>query len=543
MIFPRVLLACLCLLPGCKPPESPVARGNRTQTLELGNLTEPADLDPQVINSQSDFNIVFTLLEGLTTPDAKDLHPTPGAAQSWDISADGTVYTFHLRRNARWTDGTPVTADDFLFSYRRMLSPKLASEYSYMLYVVRNAEDYNKGKITDFNTVGFKALDPFTLQVTLNAPTPYFLSLIGHHSWFPVPRQAIEKAAAAARVGTDERGTRWTRPENYVGNGPFVLKEWKTNQVISVEKSPTYWDADKILLHGMNFYPIESVDTEERAFRGGQLHITYTFPPSKLDTYRHEHPDLLHIDPMLGVYFYRLVVTKPALSDVRVRRALSMSIDREQITSDITRCGQMPAYNLVPPGTAGYQPVQKIVEDVPAAQKLLTEAGYPDGKNFPPMQILFNTNETHRAIAEGIQAMWQKNLHINASLQNQEQKVLQNTMRELDYQIGRYAWFGDYVDPNTFMSLMISAGGNNETGWSNPEYDRLVNLAAKTGDAATRTKIFQQAEGILIDEAPIVPLYFYTRVNLRRPEVHGWYSNLLDIHNAKGIYLKANPGR
>ena len=421
-----------------------------------------------------------------------------------------------------------------------MLSPKLASEYSYMLYVMKNAEAYNKGQLTDFNAVGVKALDHLTLQITLNSPTAYFLSLVGHHSWFPVPRQAIEKAATAAHVDMDDRGSRWTRPENYVGNGPFVLKEWKTNQVIRVEKSPTYWDADKILLHGINFYPIESADTEERAFRAGQLHITSTFPPDKVDTYRREHPEFLHIDPMFGTYFYRFVVTKPPLGDVRVRRALAMSIDREGITKDISRCDQKPAFSLVPPGTA-YEPVAKISEDIPAAQKLLADAGYPDGKGFPPTQILINTNELHQRIAEAIQAMWQKNLHISVTIQNQEAKVLQNTMRELDYQIGRYAWFGDYLDPNTFMTLMISGGGNNETGWSNPEYDRLIDLAAKTADPATRLKVFQQAEGILVDEVPIMPIYFYTRVVLRRPEVQGWYSNLLDIHNAKGVYLKQPP--
>ena len=543
MIFSRrlpavCLLACLCLLAGCKRAESPVERGNRTQTLELGNLTEPTDLDPQVINSQQDANIVFTLLEGLTTPDAKDLHPIPGAAQSWVVSDDGTVYKFHLRYNARWSDGTPVTASDFLFSYRRMLSPKLASEYGYMLYVVKNAEAYHAGKISDFGEVGFKALSPLELQITLNAPTPYFLSLVGHHSWFPVPRQAIEKAAAVAHVGTDERGANWTSPANYVGNGPFVLKQWQTNQIIRVEKSPTYWDADKILLHGINFHPIESADTEERAFRAGQLHVTSTFPPDKVDTYRREHPDVLHIDPMCGTYFYRLVVTKPPFNDPRVRRALAMSIDREGITKDITRSGQIPAFNLVPPGTADYQPVQKITEDIPAAQKLLADAGYPDGKGFPPAQILINTNETHQRIAEAIQAMWQKNLHISVTIQNEEAKVLQGTMRQLNYQIGRYAWFGDYLDPNTFLTLMISGGGNNETGWANPEYDRLIDLAARTGDPATRIKVFQQAEGILVDEVPIIPIYFYTRVNLRRPEVRGWYSNLLDIHNAKGVYLE-----
>ncbi len=530
------VLLLLGLLDGCKKAETPVERGNREQVLELGNLTEPADLDPQVITSTSDFNIVFALLEGLTTPDARDLRPTPGAAQSWDISADNLVYTFHLRSNARWSNGDPVTAQDFLYAYRRMLTPAFGSAYSYMLYCARNAEAFNTGKITDFEQVGIKALDHLTLQITLNAPTPYFLSLIGHHSWFPVHQKTIEQFGKMT-----DRGTRWTRPENYVGNGPFVLKEWRTNQFISVEKSPTYWDADKIKLHGVRYYPIESADTEERAFRAGQLHSTYTFPSDKIDSYRREHPEQLHLDPYLGTYFYRLNVTKPPLDDPRVRRALAMTIDRQEITNNIMRGGQKPAFSLVPPGTAGYEPVVKLREDVPAAQKLLAEAGFPGGQGFPTLNILFNTNEGHKRVAEGVQAMWKKNLGINVSLQNQEMKVLENTMREEDYQIARYAWIGDYLDPSTFMTLMTSGGGNNQTGWANPEYDKLIELAAHAPEFGTRTKAYQQAEGILADEVPIIPIYFYTRVIVQRTNIQGWYSNLLDIHNLKGVFLKPEP--
>ncbi len=519
---------------GCQRRETAVQIGNREQVLQLGNLTEPTDLDPQVIASQQDFNIVLSLEEGLTTPDPKDLHPTPGAAQSWDISPDQTVYTFHLRPNARWSDGTAVTAADFLYSYRRMLSPKLGSEYSYMLHVVKNAEAYNTGQLTDFSQVGFKALDALTLQVTLTYPTPYFLSLIGHHSWFPVNKTAIEKWGAM-----DERSTPWTRPGHYVGNGPFVLKEWRTHQIISVEKSPTYWDAANVRLHGINFYPIESADTEERAFRAGELHVTSTIPTTKIDVYHREHPELLHLEPFLATYFYRLNVNKPPLNDVRVRKALAMSIDRESLVKNVTRGGQPPAFSLVPPGTGGdYQPDQKIAEDVPAAQQLLADAGYPNGTNFPPVQIVFNTSETHRAVAETIQEMWRRNLHINVTLQNEEAKVLEATMREQDYQIARYAWVGDYNDPNTFLSLMTSRGGNNQTGWGYPEYDRLIDLAARTPDPAARVKVFQQAEDILVDQVPIIPIYFYTRDNLRLTNVAGWYGNLLDIHPYQRVYLK-----
>jgi oligopeptide transport system substrate-binding protein len=527
-----LLLAIGCA--SCQRHETAVQFGNREQILQLGNLSEPSDLDPQIIVSAQDANIVLSLEEGLTAHDPKDLHATPAAAVSWDISPDQRIYTFHLRPNAKWSDGSPVTADDFLFSYRRILSPGLGSEYSYMLWVVENAEAFNAGKLQDFSQVGFKALDPLTLQVTLTNPTPYFLSLIAHQSWYPVKKSTIEKWGK-----WDERGTPWTRPGNYVGNGPFVLKEWKTHQVIRVEKNPNYWDAANVKLHGINFYPIESADTEERAFRAGGLHITSTMAIDKIDVYRHQHPELLHLEPFLATYFYRLNVNKPPLNDIRVRRALAMSIDREKLVKDVTRGGQLPAFTLVPPGTgAGYEPDKKISDDVSAAQILLADAGYPNGEGFPTLQIEFNTSEGHRRIAEAIQEMWRRNLHINVTLQNQEAKVLEAAMREMDYQIARYAWLGDYDDPNTFLSLMVTGGGNNQTGWGYPEYDRLIGLAAKTANRAERMKVFQQAEDILVEQAPIIPMYFYTRGNLRLTNVEGWYGNLLDIHPYNRVYLK-----
>ena len=533
-----LVLACLlAALPGCKKAETAVERGDRTQTLELGNLTEPTDLDPQVITSQQDFNVVFSLLEGLTTPDPKDLHPTPGAAQSWEVSPDQLAYTFHLRPEAKWSNGDPVTAQDFLYAWRRILTPALRRRVQLHALRRQARRGVQRRQARRLLAGRFRrAPDPLTLRVTLRSPTPYFLSLVGHTSWFPVHQSTVEKFGQLT-----DRGTPWTRPGNYVGNGPFVLKEWRTNQVIRIEKNPTYWDAAHIGLHGINYYPIESVDTEERAFRAGQLHLTSTFPGDKADTYRKQHPEELQISPMLGTYYYRFNVAKPPLNDPRVRRALAMTIDRQGIIDSILRTGQKPAYSLVPPGTAGYETLGKIHDDVPAAQKLLADAGFPGGQGFPTLTIIFNTNEAHKRIAEAIQAQWKKNLGITVSLANQEAKVLENTTKEGDYQIARYAWFGDYDDPNTFLTLMVSNGGNNQTGWADPEYDKLVALAANTADPATREKVFQQAEGILVDEAPILPIYFYTRATLRRPEVKGWYNNILDIHNLKGVYLQAEP--
>jgi oligopeptide transport system substrate-binding protein len=497
-------------------------------------LTEPTDLDPHIITSQQDYNLMMAFFEGLLSQDPKDLHPVPGVAERWDVSDDGKVYTFHLRKDARWSNGDPVTAQDFLYSFRRILSPGLGSEYSYMHHVVQNAEAYTKGEITDFSQVGYKVIDDHTLQVTLNASTPYFLGLVAHNSWFPVHRPTIEKFG---RI--DQRGTQWTRPGNLVGNGPFRLKDWRMHQVVVAEKSPTYWDADKVRLQAIHFYPIESVDTEERAFRAGQLHVTSTIPQAKIDTYRAQEPEFLHVEPFLGTYFYRLNVTKPPFNNLKVRRALALAIDRESIVKNVMRGGQLAAYNLTPPDTAGYTSRARQPTDVEEARKLLAEAGYPNGAGFPKLELLFNTNEGHKQIAEAIQQMWKRNLNIDVTLLNQEAKVYTDTMRRLDYQIARYAWVGDYLDPNTFLGMMVTDSGNNQTGWSNPEYDRLIEEAARTADLEKRKEIFQKAEAILMAEAPVIPIYFYTRCNLRRQNVKGWYSNLLDVHPYKGVYLEA----
>ncbi len=529
-----LLIASALTLIGCSRHESAVESGNRQQILHLGNLTEPSDLDPHIITSQQDYNILLALFEGLLSLDPQDLHPVPGVAERWEVSSDGRIYTFHLRTNAKWSNGDPVTAHDFIYAFRRILSPAFGAEYSYMHFVVKNAEAYNKGQLTDFSRVGYRALDDHTLQITLNDSTPYFLGLVAHHSWFPVHAPTIEKFGKM-----DQRGTQWTRPENFVGNGPFRLKDWRMHQVIVAGKSPTYWDADKVRLKEIHFYPIESVDTDERAFRAGQLHITSTMPQAKIDSYRVEHPDLLHIETYLATCFYRLNVTKPPLDNPKVRRALGMAIDRESLVKNVLRGGQLAAYNLTPPNVAGYLARARQPTDFAAARKLLAEAGYPDGAGFPKLEILFNTNEGHKQIAEAIQQMWKQNLNVDVTLVNQEAKVYSDTMRRLDYQIARYAWIGDYVDPNTFLGLMISDGGNNQTGWSNPEYDRLIQEAGRTADLEKRKEVFQKAEAILMDEAPLIPIYFYTRCNLRRPNVKGWFSNLLDVHPYKGVYLEA----
>lgn len=514
---------------------SRVEEGTREQVLHWANGAEPQDIDPQTVTGILEHNIITSLYEGLVSEDPVDLHPVPGVAERWDVSPDGTVYTFHLRPNARWTNGDRVTAQDFVRSYKRILSPALASEYAYMLYLMKNAEAYHKGTLKDFDQVGVKALDDSTLQITLRAPASYFLSILNHYSWFPVHIPTIEKHGPL-----DSRNNRWTRPENFVSNGPFQLKEWKPNQVMIVEKNPTYWDAENVKLRAIHFYPIESSDTEERAFRSGQLHITHEIPLTKIDVYKKEHPERLRIDPWLGVYFYRFNTTHPVLKDKRVRKALALAIDRESLVRNVTRAGETPALNLTPPGTAGYTANAKLSGDLTEAKRLLAEAGYPDGKGFPKLDIHYNTLESHRAIAEAIQQMWKKNLNIDVGLVNQEWKVYIDTQKKLDYAIGRYGWISDYVDPNSFLDMFLSYGGNNQTGFKNAEYDRLVEEANRTGDQAKRYELYQKAEAILMEELPVMPIYFYTRKFLIHPDVKGWNPTILDRHPYKHVWLEAS---
>lgn len=533
-----ICLLALLLHAGCGRRETRVEFGNREQVLFKGNGTEPAELDPQIVTGVTEHHTIMALLEGLVTEDPVDLHPVPGVAERWDVSADGRVYTFHLRDNAKWSNGDPVTAQDFLESYQRILTPSLASEYAYMHFVVTNAEAFNKGELKDFDQVGYKVLDPQTFQITLANVTPYFLSLMNHTSWFPVHLPTVRKYGQPY-----ERGNKWTRPGHYVGNGPFVLDQWKVNTVVVAKKSPTYWDRDQVRLNEIRFYPIDSADTEERAFRSGQLHVTETIPLSKIDVYKTRTPDLIHINPYLGTYFYRINVTKPPLNDKRVRQALAASIDRQAIVEKITRGGQVPARHFTPPGTAGYLSRANIKPDLAAAKKLLAAAGYPEGRGFPKVELLFNTSEAHRAIAEAIQQMWKVNLGIDVQLVNQEWKVYLDSQHTLNYQICRAAWIADYVDPNSFLDMWLTGGGNNDTGWSNREYDGLIAEAARESDPARRLEIFQRAEALLLDELPIIPIYFYTRVGLRRPEVKGLFPNILDNHPYKYIYLEEAANR
>lgn len=535
-IFLSVVLAACIALVGCGSSETNVVAGNKSGTLYWGNGTEPQSLDPQIATGVPEHHVISAVMEGLVLKDRRTLEPRPGVAKSWDVSEDGRVYTFHLRENAKWSNGDMHTAHDYVWSWWRALQTTLGNQYAYMLFPIKNAKRYYDGETSDFSDVGVKAIDDRTLRVTLTNPTPYFLQLLDHYSLFPIHKATVEKFGRA-----DERGTRWSYEGNLVGNGPYKLEEWKINRHITVTRNPYYWDEANVSINSIVFKPVDNAVTEERMFRAGALHVTSSIPADKIAIYQEKSAPELKITPYLGTYFYRLNIDTPQLKDKRVRRALGMAIDRKQLVENITKGGQIPAYTMTPPGTMGYFPKSTLNFDPEAAKQLLAEAGYPNGEGFPPVEILYNTNEGHRKIAVALQEMWKNYLNIDIKLLNQEWKVYLATESAGDYQISRGGWIGDYVDPNNFLDMFLCNGGNNRTGWCNEEYDRLIlEVAPSQSSHEERLKIFQQAETMLLEDMPIIPVYTYTSIKLLHPSVKNFDDNILNQAMYKDLYLDAN---
>lgn len=530
------LLGALALLLGltaCSPRETLVHHGNRAGILHRGVGPTLSDLDPQLASSLGDIHVLSALFEGLVAENPSDLSPEPGVAARWEVSSDGLTYTFHLRPDARWSDGRALVAADFAGSLRRALSPAFAAPNAELIYPVKNARTYHRGELADFAQVGIEATDTHTLRITLERPVSHFLSLLTHPVWFPVPLHAIAAAGPA-----EARGNRWAvSPATFVGNGAFTLKDWRVGQAIVAAASPTYWDAAKVKLREVHFHFFDGVDAEERAYRAGQLHITEAIPVGRIESWRAEHPEQLRADPFLDAYFYRINTTRPFLDDARVRRALSLAIDREQLVKALLRGGQRPATGFVPPGVGGYAPPELVRYDPEAARALLAEAGHPGGKGLPVFELLYTTSENHRRIAEALQAQWRTVLGVETRLTNQELASLLEARRNGSFELLRSSWVADYAAPETYLDLFTSTATNNFTGWRDADYDRLVAQAADTRDDAARFDLLRQAETRLLEAAPIIPIYVNTHVYLVNPAVRGWQPTLLDRHPLKYVDL------
>lgn len=525
-------LLALCLA-GCGGGETKVEQGNRLGILHYGNGQEPQGLDPHAVGGNPENNIIRTLFEGLVNKHPETLAPQPGVAERWDISADRRTYTFFLRGNARWSNGDPVTAQDYVWSWHRALHPKTGNRFAYMLYPIRNAEKFSTGKLSDFDEVGVRALDERTLEVTLEEPTPYFLQLMDHYSAFAVHPETI-----LAHGAMTDKFTQWTRPEHFVGNGAFVLDEWRLSQKISVRKNPLYWDADAVALNGIVFYPTENSTTEERMFRANQLHITATTPVSKVPEYLAQEPSPLVISPYLGTFFLWVNLDRAPGNDLRVRRALALSIDRDRIARSVMKETILPFGGVVPAGIPDYDYPEPVGFDPETARTLLAEAGFPNGEGWPGLDLSYPSSDAGRNIMVAIQQMWKEHLNIEVTLSNREWKVHVAAMDERDYELASLGWVADYVDPITFLTLFTSDAGYNAAGYSNPEFDQLVMTAAS--EAATpeaRLAALSAAEQHVLADLPVLPLYVAAARNLVHPSVGHYYSNVMDEENLRYVTL------
>lgn len=507
-----------------------IAAGCSYQPVDFAFLnTEPESIDPSLSSGVPDSRIVRALFCGLTSSHPETLADLPELATHWETSEDGITWTFHLR-DAVWTDGLPITADDFVWTHERILNPASEAKFLDQFYVIRNAERYNKGEVTDFGEVGIHAPDPKTVVYTLDAPVPFFTQLTSFEPFFPVPRQAIEKWGTSF----------WTKPGKIVSSGPFMLDEWRFRERIVLAKNPTYWDAKNVRLNRVAAIPTESENTGFTLYETGLAdwaERTYIPLSHILDDIK-GRPDFQSAD-YLGTYYISVNTTYKPFDDLRIRQAFSMAIDRRAIVEQVTRAGEKPAYTFVYPDMPGYNsPDARLVEDRKRARELLAEAGYPDGKGLPYIEYLYNTNEQHKAIAEVLQKQWEEALGVHVELRNAEWQVYLEEERQLAHKgLARSAWIGDYLDASTFLRLMTSDSGNNYTGFKRKEYDELVHGGLREPDVHKRLELFQRAERMVIEELPVIPLYFYVQVKLVRPWVKGDPGNLLSKFVLKWMWI------
>jgi oligopeptide transport system substrate-binding protein len=517
--------------------EGDTAKGSE----EKGNMivanisSEPRTIDPAINNATDGSTVIFNIFEGLARINLDDDTPEPGIAENWDVSEDGTKYTFHLREDLKWSDGTPLTAEDVKYGIVRVLDPNTASSYAYHAYCIKNGKDFYEGK-AKAEDVGVKVIDDTTLEIELEYPVPYFLDIISWHLLLPLKADVVENNPDG-----------WSQnPETIISNGPFRVKEWKHNEYILLEKNPYYWDKDNVKLDNVKLVMITDENTALTAFKTGSIDYMSNIPPVQI-------PQLVssgeaEVSDQLGTYFYCFNVNKKPFDDVRVRKALALAIDRQALTKTITQGGQKPAIGFIPFGLPGadkskdfreeVDPYIDINANVEEAKKLLAEAGYPEGEGFPEVSLTYNTNENHKAVAEAVQAMWKKNLGINVSLTNQEWKVFIDTRSQGDYDIARHGYFSDFNDLGSLFDLWVTDSPNNDCKYSNPKYDELVTAARKEQDPAKRAELYHQAEDVLMEDMPVLPVYYYTQNYLLKPHVKDMHISPLGWEFYRNAYIE-----
>jgi oligopeptide transport system substrate-binding protein len=529
------ILAGILAGAGCGRRETLVEAGARDQVFHIGNKDEPTDLDPHINTANSTANILIALFQGLVVFSKDGRTILPGMADRWELSPDGLVYTFHIRDGARWSNGQPLTSKDFLDSFMRLLDPQVACEDVGWAFPIRGARDFVEGKSTDPSTIGISAPDPHTFVVALLHPAPYMLMLLTNTTFFPVYMPSLD-----ANGGRRQRGGPWTRPGVLVSNGPFVLAEWKPNAYVSVKRNPNFWDAERIRLREIRFYPTDDEDAEERAFRAGQLHVTFRLPKTKVPVYEAEHSPEMHVVPALRTNYLSFNVGKAPLADSRVRRAFSLAIDRERLVHAALGELGTAAFSFVRPGTGGYLPPRGFPFDPAEGRRLLESAGYPAGSGMPPVELTLNGNSgTTIAVAEVLQQMWAENLGVRVTVRPLEFKVYLSTEREKQYQVLLEGWSYSIPDARDLLEEGVSDDPGNDTGGSFADYDAAFEAADATGNQALRREAFDKMEAITAREGFYAPVDYLNQVYLVHSSVRGWIDDPLgNVQDWRDIYLE-----
>jgi oligopeptide transport system substrate-binding protein len=571
--------------------------------INLGN--EPEYLDPGLASESVGGEMIRNTFAGLVQTHPETLEPIPDIARRWEVSDDGRRYTFHLRRST-WSDGTPLTAHDFEWSWKRLLDPVTGSKYASFGYSILNGAAFNQrgilltglsadateetvkaaleakrlnvetvdtapggfvvvtggdddaartanreraiealagktllgaqvdARLVTRDDVAVRAIDDLTLEVRLGDPLPFFLDQLTFYSMRPVPRHVLD------RLEREEPGTanRWTRTENWVSNGAYVITDAQFRQYYVLERNSRYWDAEHVRVPRVRYLLVENTNTTLNLYRTADVDWIgqNSVIPNEFNEVLRRYRDL-HRHAYLGTYYYWVNVEEPPLDNVLVRRALNLAIDRESLCEHVTRGGQIPTAGLVPDGTAGYRSPPYTLFDPERARALLAEAGYPGGRGLPTITLKYNTSEGHRQIAVAVQEMWRENLGIDVTIQNQEWNVYLKTLRDMDFQVGRMGWIGDYNDPYTFLEVLSRHSGNNHSNWRNDEFQQLIEQANATADPNVRLETLARAEQIAMDELPLIPIYVYARIDMVKPYLRGYWGNLQNEHELKWMWI------
>ena len=501
------------------------------QVLHRGNGQEPQTLDPHLADGVPAGNILRDLFEGLTA-EAPDGRIVPGVAMRWNISRDGLTYTFYLRRDARWSNGDPLLAEDFVWSFRRSADPVTASNAANMLLPIENATAVISGQQSP-ETLGVEALDQHTLQIRLTDPTPYFLGLLTHSATYPVHRASVE-----------QYGARFSRPGNLVSNGAYTLADWVVRSRIELRRNENYWDNANTLIDTVVYYPLEDQSTELKQFRAGALHWTFEVPNNQFQWLRQNYPDELVVTPWLGSYFFGFNLERePFIESPLLRKALVLAVDRSLITEKVTQFGEQPSFTVVPPGIGEYlSPIPEYAdwtqeERNAEARRLYAAAGFTEEDPLR-IEIRYNTSENHKKLALAVASLWKQVLGVETTLINEEWKVfLQNRSQKVLTQVFRAGWIGDYADPYSFLQLFRTGHGQNDFGFSDSLYDSLLEQIAAERIPARRRRLMEEAERVLLEQAPIVPIYTYVTKRLVDPHLRGWENNVMDHHHSKHMFL------